>query len=61
MKSSYLANILRSNLTINVFIINICEALTKTCNFFMSFTLLVPYNSFVRLVVLVSQFYEWWH
>lgn len=32
MKPSYLANILLSNIAINLIIIHIYEALTKTCN-----------------------------
>lgn len=54
MKSSYLANIQLSNLTIHIIIIvtNIYEALTENMQFFMFFTFimsLVLYNNLIRL------------
>lgn len=58
MRFSYLARILLSKLTINLIITDTCEAPQRHA-IFMSFTfirLLVPYNSLIRLVILLSPF-----
>lgn len=61
-KSSYLANILLSNLTIHIILIitYLSAALTENIQFFLSLIFiisLVPYNNLVRLVVLFPPFF----